>query len=117
MSFRRLGVVWVVFGHVALVQHRPSYVVTCFDGLDLYGLDCISADRMHPLDGFFCELQAVYDIGLLEIFLSFLCWIEWLPLPVILGQWYAVSATFISLADENGISWTFNQHILFFIQC
>ena len=33
-------------------------------------------------------------------------WASWLPLPVILGQWYAVNTTFIPLADDNGLSLT-----------
>ena len=36
---------------------------------------------------------------------------------MILGQWYAVLATFISFADKNGISLACNQYILFFICC
>ena len=72
--------------HVAFIQHWPSYVVTFFDGLDPCGFDWISADCMHPLDGFFCVWKVVYTIGLLKIFLGFPCWIVWLPMPMSLGQ-------------------------------
>ena len=50
-------------------------------------------------------------------FLVFLYVLVWLPLLVILGQWYTVLATFISIADENEISLACNQYIRFLIYC
>ena len=60
---------------------------------------------MNPLDGFFYVWQVEYVIGPLNIFLGFPCCLAWFPFTVSLGQWYAVSATFISSADENGFLW------------
>ena len=70
---------------------------------------------MHTLVCFFYVRQLLYAIGLLKIFLGFPHWLAWLTLPMILGQWYVVSATFISYADENAFSLACNQYILFFV--
>ena len=85
MSFRRLVGFWVVSYHITFINHWPSYVVLYFDGLDPYGFDWISADRMHLFDGFFRGWQVVYAIGLLKILLGFLCWFVRLPLSLSLG--------------------------------
>ena len=85
MYFRRLGGLWVLFFHVAFSNHWPSYVVPCFDGLDPYEFDWVFADRVHPLDVFFCGWNFVYAIGLLKILLGFLCWFVRLSFPVSLG--------------------------------
>ena len=109
MAFWRLVGLWVISGNVSFGQHWPSYVVTRFYGFYPHLLDWISADCVHPFDGFLFGWQVVDAMCQLDLPSCCLRGSVWLPFSVVLGQWYPVSITFISFADDNGISLTCDE--------
>ena len=109
MAFWRLVGLWLISGDVAFSHHRPSYIVTHFYGFYPRGLDWISADCVNPFDSLFFGRQVVYAMCHLELPSRCLRESAWLPLPMVLGQWYPVSASFISFDDENGLVMKYDE--------
>ena len=117
MAFWRIVGIWVIYGDVVFGQHRPSYVVTRFYGFYPHGLDWISADCVDPSDSLFFGRQVVHAMCHLDFPFRCLRGSAWLPLPVVLGPWDPVSASFIYFADENGLVLTCDEYILLFMYC
>ena len=44
-------------------------------------------------------------------------WVCVVAIAQVLGQWYPVSITFISFANDNGLSFTCDEYIFFSLYC
>ena len=114
VSFVRFRVVLLV---ILLGEERPSGEVSCFDGLNPSGLHWVATYDMHPFDCLLCGWEIVDTVCLLEGFCDALVGLPWLPLSLLLHEWYAVASLLIPDSYENGLTLACDEYVMFMVDC
>jgi hypothetical protein len=96
------------------IQHRPSHVVACFDGLEPSQFYWVTTYGMDPFDGLFGRREIIDTVGLLECFPCLFGWTPRLPPSPLLHQRYLVFSMTISNSDEDGFTFACNEDVFFF---
>ncbi len=70
---------------------------------------------MHPFPGLLNGWKIIHAVGLSECLFCFLRWFPRLPLTMMLGQWYAISAMLVVHTYEEWFTLAHNEYILFIV--
>jgi hypothetical protein len=114
MSLRCFNCLGVVLLDIAFIQHQPTHVVACFDGLEPSQFYWVTTYGMHPFDGLFSQWEVIDAVGLSDCFHRLFGWMPRLPLSPLLHQRYLELSMTISNSDEDGFAFACNEDVFFF---
>jgi hypothetical protein len=87
----------------------------CFDGFEPSKFYWVTTYGMHPFDGLFGGWEIVDTVGLSECFSCLFGWMSWLPLSLLLHQWYLVSSVAISYFNKDEFALAGDEYVFFLI--